>query len=152
MQRRVLFAALVFLGACGDQGPGPADFSGLWQLTSINTQPLPSSGTTTNGVWGAAVLQIQGQTGVFDRCVVNPSTSTGTSQSTFVATAPLPGDRLAVQYSERRDTSADTASMNGTHLTIHYRQVQVGGQVLATDTLTFDPLAGELPQACSLTQ
>jgi hypothetical protein len=142
----VLFAMLVILGACGDGGPESVNFSGLWQLKSINTQPLPSSGTATDGVWSAAVLQIQGQTGVFDRCV------NGASQSTFVVTAPLSGDKLAVQYFERRDTSADTASMIGTHLTLHYRKVMVGGQVLGVDTLSFDALAGELPQACSLVQ
>lgn len=151
MRCRLLLPMMLLLTACGDSGgPGTAQFSGLWRLTSVNSQPLPSSGNATAGVWAAAVLQINQGTGTFDRCVENSSTSTRTSNSTYVLTAPLSGDKLAVQYFERRDTSADTASMNGAQLILHYRDVQVGGQVQGMDVLTFDPLAGDLPPACSL--
>lgn len=151
MQCRLLLLTIL-VTACGDSGPGTDAFSGLWRLTSVNSQPLPSIGNATAGeVWDAAVLQINSQgTGTFDRCMENPSTSTRTSRSTYIATAPLSGDQLAVQYFERRDTSADTASMKGAQLTLHYRDVQVGGQVQGVDVLTFDPLTGDLPPACSL--
>jgi hypothetical protein len=151
MYRRLLLPALVLLAACGDSGPSTEQFSGLWQLSTVNSQPIPATGTTTGtSVWVAAVLQIQQGTGTFDRCFENPSTSTQTNQSTYVVTKPLSGDKLAVQYSERRDTSADTASMQGANLILHYRETQVGGPALATDVLTFVPLAGDLPPACSL--
>jgi hypothetical protein len=150
MYRRLLLPALLLLAGCGDAGPEGDRFSGLWRLTSINSQPLPTSGNATFGVWDAAVLQLQPQTGSFDRCVEDPSTSTRSSRSTYVVTRPLSGDKLAVQYFERRDTSSDTASSNGAQLTLHYRSVQVGGQVDGMDVLTFIPLTGDLPPACSL--
>ena len=151
MHCRLLLPALVLLAGCGDSGPSTDQFSGLWQLASVNSQPLPATGSTTgSAVWVAAVLQIQQGTGSFDRCFEDPSTSNRTSQSTFVSTNPLNGDKLAVQYFERRDTSADTASINGGKLVLHYRYTQVGGQVLATDVLTFEPLSGDLPPACSI--
>jgi hypothetical protein len=147
----LLLPALVLLAGCGDASPSSDQFSGLWQLQSVNSQPLPATGTTTgNTLWVAAVLQIQRGTGAFDRCFEDPSTSTQTNQSTYVVANPLSGDKLAVQYFERRDTSADTASMNGAKLVLHYRETQLFGPVLATDVLTFVPLAGDLPPACSL--
>jgi hypothetical protein len=152
MHCRLLLLALILLAACGDAGPEGDRFSGLWQLTSVNSQPLPSTGNTSGSAeWVAAVLQISQQVGSFDRCMEDPSTSSRTSSSTAIATHPLSGDKLAVQYFERRDTSSDTASVNGSQLTLRYRSVLVGGQVQGVDALTFAPLSGTtLPPACSL--
>lgn len=152
MQCRLLLPALIILVGCGDAGPEGDKFNGLWQLTSVNSQPLPSTGNTSGSeLWVAAVLQITPQLGSFDRCMEDPTTSTRTSRSTAVVTRPLSVDKLAVQYFERRDTSSDTASMDGAQLTLRYRYVLVGGQVQGVDVLKFVPLAGTtLPPACSL--
>ena len=148
MRCQLLFPMMILVTACGDSGPATDQFIGLWRLSSVNGQPLPS--TVAGEGWVAAVLQMNQGTGSFDRCIENSSTSTRTSRSTYVVTAPLSGDKLAVQYFERRDTSADTASMSGAQLILHYRDVQVGGQVQGMDVLSFDPLTGDLPPSCSL--
>lgn len=151
MHRRLPLIAIVFLAACGDSGPDPESYRGLWRLTSVNTQPLPSIGNTNGGqAWVAGVLQFDQQSGSVDWCWQDPSTSTRTSHSDFVVLAPISGDRVEVSYFGRREAVPDTAAVNGTQLTFRYRIVSFGGQVEGVDVLTFVPLTGTLPPACSL--
>jgi hypothetical protein len=146
MRRRVLPAVMIFAAACGDVGPDIERFEGAWRLTSVNTQPLPSAGTATGGqIWAAAVLQITGETGSFDRCMRDPSTSTLISQPTAVLVKAVSGNRFTLEYFDRRSSVPDTATLAGTQLTLRYRIGQEG-----FDVLTFVPLAGEIPEACSL--
>jgi hypothetical protein len=150
MQCRVLLIMLILVAACGDSGPETDRFTGLWRLTSVNTQPLPSAGNATAGeVWVAGVLQIEQGSGFFDRCLEAPSTSTRISRTTALLVAPISEDKIEVSYFERRDIVPDTAALNGEQLTLRYRNI-IGGQVQGLDVLTFVPLTGALPPACSL--
>jgi hypothetical protein len=149
MQCRVLLITMTLVAACGDSGPETDRFQGLWRLTSVNIQPLPAAGNATAGeVWAAAVLQVNPETGFLDRCLEDPSTSTRTSRSTAVLIAPVSGDRIEVSYFDRREAVPDTATLDGAQLTLRYRNILIGQEGL--DVLTFVPLAGELPPACSL--
>jgi hypothetical protein len=146
---RVFATVMTLAAACGDAGPEPGRFEGLWRLTSVNIQPLPAAGNATAGeVWAAAVLQITGETGFFDRCMRDPSTSTLTSRSTPVVVASVSDDRVSVSYFDRRASEPDTATSDGAQLTLGYRNTLIGQEGL--DVLTFVPLDGGLPQACSL--
>jgi hypothetical protein len=147
MRRRVLPTAIILAVACGDGGPETERFEGLWRLTSVNVQPLPAAGNTTGGaLWAAAVLQITGETGFFDRCFQDPSTSTRTSRSTPVILGSISDDRITVSYFDRRESPPDTATRESERLTLRYRNILTGG----LDVLTFLPLEGALPTACSL--
>ena len=150
MQCRLLLIATFLVAACGDSGPHSESFTGQWRLTSVNTQPLPSAGNATGGeVWLGAVLQLDQQSGSFDRCMQVSPVSTPMTRSTAVLVAPISGDRIQVSYFERRDIVPDTAVVNGEQLTLRYRNV-VGGQVQGVDVLAFVPLTGQLPTPCSL--
>jgi hypothetical protein len=147
MQRRLLLVTMILVAACGDGGPEISRFEGLWRLTSVNVQPLPSTGNTTGGdFWVAAVLQIERDFGFFERCLEASSTSPRTSQSTTVLIAPISGDRITFSYFDRRQSPPDTARLDGAQLTLRFRNTLTG----AFDVLTFVPLAGQLPPACSL--
>jgi hypothetical protein len=149
MRRRVLPTVMIFAAACGDGGPETGRFEGLWRLTSVNVQPLPVAGNATAGeVWLAAVLQVNGETGFFDRCMRDPSTSTRTSRSTPVVVGPTSDDRITVSYFDRRESPPDTATRDSERLTLRYRNTLTGQEGL--DVLTFLPLEGTLPAACSL--
>ena len=149
MRRRVLFTVMVFVAACGDGGPEPERFQGLWRLTSANVMPLPAAGNATAGeMWAAAVLQVTGETGFFDRCMRDPATSTLTSRSTPVVVGSISDDRMTVSYFDRRESPPDTATRDAERLTLRYRNTLTGQEGL--DLLTFLPLEGALPGACSL--
>lgn len=151
MQCRLLLIAIVFLAACGDSGPEPANYTGAWRLTSVNTQPLPSIGNITGGqAWVAGVLQLNEQTGAYDWCWEDPSTSTPTSHADYVVLTPVNGDKIEVSYFGRREPVPDTIAVNGPQLTYRLRSVSVGGVVNGVDVLTLVPLTGEIPSACSL--
>jgi len=106
---RSLAVVLIAVG-CADSGPELGQIDGLWRLTSVNTQPLPSLGNATSGrVWAAGVFGVTGQVGFLDACFEDPETSTLTSGSSDVIVAPVPGDRFAVSYFDRRSSPPDTA-------------------------------------------
>lgn len=149
MHSRLLPLMILFAAACGDSGPETDKFVGLWRLTSVNAQPLPAAGNATAGeVWAAAVLEVSGEIGFFDRCMEAPSTSTRTGRSTPVILAATGRNRVSVAYFDRRANAPDTASLSGTQLTLRYRNtLTVPPEV---DVLTFAPLEGALPVACSL--
>jgi hypothetical protein len=141
-------ALLAILMACGDAGPDTGAFDGtLWRLTSVGTAPLPAPSTAEGQTWVAAVLQFQSTTGVFDRCLRPPSSDTPAGRSTYVVIASLGGDKVTVSYFDRRSAAPDTATITGGELTLRYTSPFVGGGV---DMLTFVPLTGALPPACSL--
>jgi hypothetical protein len=145
MQRRALLAAVILLAACAD--PNIDDFEGLWQLTALNGQALPAPVPGGGGtLWVAAVLQVGKESGSFDVCSEDPSTSNRTSQSSFILVAPIRGDRMEVSYFDRRDGSTDTASVDGGTLTLRSRTADPA----TFNLLTFVPLSGALPPACSL--
>ena len=151
MQRRLALTAALLLAACGDSGPNPESYTGPWRLTSVNTQPLPSLGNTTAGqTWVAGVLQLDQQTGSYDWCWQDPATSARTSHTDYVVLAPLNGDKIEVSYFGRREPVSDTAALTGAQLSYRLRSVDVGGEVRAVDVLTFVPLTGTVPSACSL--
>jgi hypothetical protein len=150
MPCRLPLIAIVVLVACGDSGPDPDSYIGLWRLTSVNTQPLPSGGNTISQLWVAGVLQLNQQTGSYDWCWEDPSTSTRTSHADDVVLTPINGDRIEVSYFGRRAPVPDTVAVNGAQLTFRSRNVSVFGEVQAVDVLTFVRLPGELPPACSL--
>jgi hypothetical protein len=139
MRNRVLPAVMVFAAACGDVGPSTDRFEGLWRLTSVNNQPIPVAGNVAGAVWAAAVLQVTGQTGLFDRCIEDPSTSTRISQSTPIIVAAIGDDRVTLSYFDRRQSPPDTARIDGARVALRYRIGTAG-----FDVLTFVPLAGEL--------
>jgi hypothetical protein len=139
MQCRVLLTLMIFAAAC--DGPEIERFEGAWRLTSVNIQPLPATGNATGEVWAAAILQLTGETGVFNRCMEDPSTSTQTTQSSGVLVTPISGDQFKLDYFDRRSGVSDTATLDGTQLTLRYGKL---------DVLTFVPLAGEVPEVCSL--
>jgi hypothetical protein len=143
--------ALVFLAACGDWGdPNSVSYTGAWRLTLVNTQALPSPSTLSGSVWVAGVLQLNEQTGSYDWCREDPSTSTQTSTSDYLVLAPISGDRIEVSYFTRREAVPDTAAVNGNRLSLRLRSVSLGGQVNGVDVLTFVRLTGDVPSACSL--
>jgi hypothetical protein len=140
---------LVVMAACSDGGPETDRFEGRWQLTSVNAQSLPAAGNATGGqVWAAAVLEVGQEFGFIDRCWEDPSTSTRTSYSTPVVVVPISGDRITLSYFDRRESAPDTATMQGAQLRLRYRNTLAGPE--SVDVLTFVPLTGELPPACSL--
>lgn len=148
--RRSALRLLVLLAACGDSGPETESFTGEWRLMSVNTQPLPSAGNATGGeVWLGAVLQLNQQSGSFDRCMQFSPMSTPITRSTAVLVAPISGNRIEVSYFERRDVVPDTAVVDGEQLTLRYRNV-VGGEVQGVDLLAFVPLTVPLPTPCIL--
>ena len=151
MHSRLLLTATILVVACGDSGPGPESFTGLWRLTSVNSQPLPSPGNATGGlVWVAGLLNLGQQSGFFDMCLEVTSTSAPIAQSTGVLVGPISGDKIEVTYFGRREIVPDIAALNGSQLTLRYRNVLVGGQVEGLDVLTFVPMSGERPPVCSL--
>jgi hypothetical protein len=149
MRRLVLPIAVIIAAACGENGPGSDGFESLWQLNSVNGLPLPAAGDATGDeIWLSAVLQFSGENGFFDGCRQSPSTSERVSRSTFIVVHPIGGDKAEVSYFDRRTAVPDTVSLNGDHLTLRYRNVVIGQEGL--DVLAFVPLAGALPEACSL--
>jgi hypothetical protein len=150
MQWRVLLAITIVVAGCGDSGPDSGSYTGAWQLTSVNAQPLPSPSNIVDRLWVAGVLQLDQQTGSYDWCWEDPATSARSSESDFVVIAPISGDRLEVSYFGRREAVPDTATVDGSQLSLRFRSVLVGGQVTGVDVLTFVPLTGEVPAACSL--
>jgi hypothetical protein len=149
MRRRVLPTVMILAAACGDGGPETGRFEGLWRLTSVNIQPLPAAGNATAGeVWVAAVLQVTGETGFFDRCMQASSTSPRISRSTAVLVGSISDDRVTLSYFDRRESAPDTATLDGAQLTLQCRNTLIGQEGL--DVLTFVPLTGGLPGACSL--
>jgi len=150
MQGRVLFTFMILVAGCGDSSPDTESYTGTWRMTSANTQPLPSAGNATGGeVWLGAVLQLDQQSGSFDRCMQVSPVSVPITRSTAVVVAPISGDGIEVNYFERRDMVPDTAVVNGEQLTLRYRNV-IGGEVQGVDVLTFVPLTGQLPTPCSV--
>jgi hypothetical protein len=150
MQSRLVLIAAFLVAACGDSGPDTESFTGEWRLTSVNTQPLPSAGNATGGeVWLGAVLQLDEQSGSFDRCMQVSPVSVPVTRSTAVLVAPISGDRIEVSYFERSDAVPDTAVGDGEQLTLRYRNV-IAGEVQGVDVLTFVPLTVPLPTPCSV--
>jgi hypothetical protein len=142
---------IVFVTACGDSGPDADDYMGLWQLTSVNTQPLPSQGNLTGGqAWVAGVLQLGEETGSFDWCWEDPSTATRTTHTDYVVLAPIEGDRIEVSFFGRRGAFPDTAALDGDQLTFRLRNVSINGETEAVDMLTFVPMPGPVTSACTL--
>lgn len=149
MRRRVLPTMMIFAAACGDGGPDIERFEGAWRLTSVNVLPLPAPGNATAGeTWAAGVLQITGETGSFDRCMRDPSTSALISRSSAVLVTPASGDEFTLEYFDRRSSPPDTATLSGTQLTLRYRNTLIGQEGL--DVLAFVPLEGQIPEVCSL--
>jgi hypothetical protein len=145
MQYRLLVIATLLVAACGDSGPDTDSFTGDWRLTSVNSQPLPADGNATGGeVWLGAVLQLDQDSGSFDRCMEVSPGSLPVSRSTAVLIAPIGENRIEVSYFERRDNVPDTAEVDGEQLSLRYRNV-IGGEVQGMDELTFVPLTGGLP-------
>jgi len=72
-------------------------------------------------------------------CLEVTSTSAPIAQSTGVLVGPISGDKIEVTYFGRREIVPDTAALNGSQLTLRYRNVLVGGQVEGLDVLTFVP-------------
>ena len=108
----MLLIATFLVVACGDSGPDAGGFTGAWQLTSVNTQPLPSTGNATGGeVWLRGVLQLDQESGSFDRCMQVSPVSTPVTRSTGVLVTPIDGDRVELSYFERRDIVPDTAEV-----------------------------------------
>ena len=129
MTSRMLLIVTFLVTACGDSGPDTESFTGVWRLTSVNTQPLPSAGNATGGeVWLGAILQLDQQSGSFDRCMQVSPVSTPITRSTGVLVTPINGNRVELSYFERRDAVPDTAEVKGEQLTLRYRNV-IAGQV-----------------------
>ena len=150
MDYRVLLAMIVLVTACGDSGPDADSYTGGWQLSTVNTQPLPSAGNATGGeVWLGAELELDQQSGTLDRCLEASPGAIPLKRSTGVLVTPINGNRLEVSYFERRDAVPDTATLNGTQLTLRYRNV-IGGEVQGVDVLTFVPLTGPAQTPCSV--
>jgi hypothetical protein len=151
MRYRLPIALTMLLAACGESGPPDSvSYAGAWQLTSVNALPLPVPGNAVSGVWVAGILQLNQQTGSYDWCLENASTSTHTDVTNYVVLEPISGDRVKVSYFDRREPVPDTAAVNGSQLSLRYRSVSVGGQVGGVDVMTFVPLTGDVPAACSL--
>ncbi|HLM22327.1 MAG TPA: hypothetical protein VK390_12500 [Propionibacteriaceae bacterium] len=55
-----------------------------------------------------------------------------------------------MSYFGRREPVPDTATVNGSTLTLRARSVSVGGAVNGIDVLKFVRMTGEVPAACSL--
>jgi hypothetical protein len=149
MRRLVLSMVVILAAACGENGPGTDGFESLWQLTSVNAQPLPAPGDATGGeIWLSAVLQFSGEGGSFDSCMESPSTSARVSRSTYIVVHPIGGDKAEVSYFDRRTTVPDTVSLNGDRLTLRHRNSAIGQEGL--DVLTFVSLTGPAPEVCAL--
>jgi hypothetical protein len=150
MQYRWLIAMMIVVAGCGDD-PDTESFEGAWRLTSVNTQPLPAPANTFEGrMWLAGVLQLAGDGGSFDWCWEDTATSTQSSTSDYVVLNPISGERVEVSYFGRREPVPDTATVNGSTLTLRARSVSVGGAVNGIDVLKFVRMTGEVPAACSL--
>ena len=149
MRGAILGGLLILALACGDNGPEAGEIDGAWRLTSVGILPLPAQGTATGGeVWLAAILDVTGQTGFFDRCMRDPSGTTRVSRSTAVLVDPIDGDRVKVSYFERRVNLPDTATVNGGQLTLRYRDIV--SDPPPVDVLTFVRMPGGRPEVCSL--
>jgi hypothetical protein len=144
MRQQALATLLIVAAACGD--PQVDDFVGIWRLTAVNDQPLPVTGNNTAGeTWVAAVLQINGETGLLDRCLAPSSTSTPSSRPTYLIVAPISDNRITLSYFDQRAPIVpDTASIRNSQLILRYAH--------GFDVLTFIPLPGPLPAACTLAQ
>jgi hypothetical protein len=142
MRQYPLLAVAILAAACGPAAPntGPFDHT-LWRLSSVNGAPLPAPSRAEGQTWVAAVLQFQSRTGAFDRCLQQTASASPASRSTYLIIASVGDNRVTVSYFDQRFTVPDTAVIRGGTLTLRYTGV---------DTLTFVPLAGELPPACSL--
>ncbi len=142
--------ALVILAtACGENGPETDGVVGNWRLTGANVQPLPATGHATGGLmWGAAVLELSGHTGYFDRCFRNQATLTKTSRPTTVLVTRISEDSFTVSYDDRDESVPDTATISNDQLTLRYRDTVEGQE--GRDELSFIRLDGGIPEACSL--
>ena len=150
MQCRPLLAMMILVTGCGDSGPEADSYTGVWLLTSVNVQPLPWAGNATGGeVWLGARLELGRQSGTFDRCLETSPVSIPLKRSTGVVVTPISGDRLEVSYFDRSEAVPDTATLNGTELTLRYRNV-ISGEVQGVDVLTFIPLTGPDLTPCSV--
>ena len=147
MQWLVLLAITVVVAGCGDSGPDPESYIGAWLLTSVNTQPLPAPGNLIDGLWVGGILQLEQQSGSYEWCWEDPATSNRTSVSDNMVLTPISGNRIEVSYFGRREPAPDTATVDGSQLSLRFRSVSVGGQVDGVDVLTFVPMTGEIP-AC----
>lgn len=146
---RLLMALMILAAACGENEPGTDGVFGNWRLTGANLQPLPAMGNATGGeTWAAAVLQLNGSTGIFDRCFRNQATLTKTSLPTTVIVTRISEDSFTVSYDDRDESVPDTATISNDQLTLRYRDT-VEGQA-GLDELSFVRLDGAVPEACSL--
>ena len=146
---RSLMALMILASACGENGPEAEGVIGNWRLTGANVQPLPATGNATGGeMWAAAVLELSGDTGYFDRCLRNQPTLTKTSRPTAVVVTRISDDQFTLSYDDRDESPSDTATINNDQLTLRYRDTVDGQQGL--DELSFVPLTGAIPEACSL--
>jgi len=142
-------ALMILASACGENGPDTDGVTGNWRLTGANLQPLPALGNATGGeTWAAAVLQLNGSTGIFDRCFRNQATLTKTSLPTTVIVTRITEDSFTVSYDDRDQSAPDTATISNDQLTLRYRDT-VDGQA-GLDELSFIRLDGAVPEACSL--
>ena len=148
--RGAVTGLVIAASACGS-GPDIEDFEGTWRLTQVNDQALPVLGTATGGeVWVAAILELGTETGSLDRCMRDPSTSTEISRNSALVISSADGERVTLQYFDRRSAVPDTATIrDGDELTLHFQNLLAGQQEL--DVLTFVPLTGDIPEdACDL--
>jgi hypothetical protein len=150
MQYRWLIAMMIVVAGCGSD-PDTESFEGAWRLTSANAQPLPAPSNLFQGrMWLAGVFQLAGDGGSFDWCWQDTATSAQISASKYVVLNPIRGERVEVGYFGRRESVPDTATVNGSSLTLRARSVAVGGAVEGIDVLKFVRMTGDVPAACSL--
>jgi hypothetical protein len=141
---------MIVVAGCGSD-PDTESFEGAWRLRSVNTQPLPAPSNLFQGrMWLAGVVQLAGSGGSLDWCFEDIATSAQSSTSDYVALNPISGERVEVSYFGRREPVSDTATVNGSSLTLRARSVAVGGAVEGIDVLKFVRMTGDVPAACSL--
>jgi hypothetical protein len=105
--------------------------------------------TNPDELWAAAVLQMSGGRGYFERCLEDPTTSRKISQSTALVVDSISENTFTINYLERSTGVPDTAALEGAQLTLRYRTV-VNDRLQNVDVLTFTSVAGRVPRACSL--
>jgi hypothetical protein len=105
--------------------------------------------TNPDELWAAAILQVTGGRGYFERCLQDPTTSRKISRSTTVVVDSISDNTFTINYLEGSTGDPDTATLEGTQLTLRYRTV-INDPLQNVDVLTFTSVAGRVPHACSL--